>query len=488
MRSTRGLLAGLMLLAAPLLAQSAGTIEFGAFGRYTKYDSDLGFDNRVGVGGRLGVFVVRNLAIEGDAAYGPTFGDNDALIRNFPLHGRLVWNAPVGEHVSLLLGAGYAHNLFRKGYVESKGGPGGLVGFRLGTGDWLTIRLDATADYILNAKSKQGPYPVLGVKQTDNNLHWGFQGGLSLMLGGRRDGDSDGDGVKNSLDQCPATPAGDRVDANGCSLPKDADGDGVTDNLDRCPNTPAGDRVDATGCSLAKDADGDGVVDSADRCPNTPAGTAVDANGCPKDSDGDGVLDAADRCPNTPAGTPVDANGCPADSDKDGVADTRDACPGTPAGTKVDTFGCAIDSDGDGVTDDKDRCPATVAGTTVDAIGCPSIFQAGQPLVLQGVNFETGKAVILPESQQILDQVAQSLVDNPDVVVEVGGHTDNTGSRATNLRLSQARASAVREYLISKGVDGARLTARGYGPDVPVADNATAAGRFANRRVELSRQ
>ena len=131
--------------------------------------------------------------------------------------------------------------------------------------------------------------------------------------------------------------------------------------------------------------------------------------------------------------------------------------------------------------------PATVAGTSVDAKGCTSLFQAGTPLILSGVNFETGKAILLPESQGILDQVAQSLVDNPDVNVEVGGYTDNTGRTATNVRLSEARANAVRDYMIEKGVDGGRITAKGYGQENPVADNATAAGRAANRRVELSR-
>jgi outer membrane protein OmpA-like peptidoglycan-associated protein len=83
--------------------------------------------------------------------------------------------------------------------------------------------------------------------------------------------------------------------------------------------------------------------------------------------------------------------------------------------------------------------------------------------------------------------VATSLVDNPTVTVEVGGHTDNTGRKATNVRLSQARANTVRDYLIGKGVDGARITAKGYGPDQPVAENTTVAGRAANRRVELSK-
>jgi OOP family OmpA-OmpF porin len=90
------------------------------------------------------------------------------------------------------------------------------------------------------------------------------------------EGDADGDGVVDSLDQCPGTPLGVKVDAKGCPL--DSDGDGIIDDNDKCPNTPPGARVDATGCEL--DSDGDGVVDSQDDCPNTPAGATVSANGC----------------------------------------------------------------------------------------------------------------------------------------------------------------------------------------------------------------
>jgi OOP family OmpA-OmpF porin len=103
------------------------------------------------------------------------------------------------------------------------------------------------------------------------------------------------------------------------------------------------------------------------------------------------------------------------------------------------------------------------------------------------VNFQTGKATLLDMSMTILDQVAASLVGNPDVKVEIGGHTDNTGSRATNTRLALARANSVKAYLVSKGVDASRLTTKGYGPDVPVADNKTADGRLKNRRVELTK-
>jgi OOP family OmpA-OmpF porin len=90
------------------------------------------------------------------------------------------------------------------------------------------------------------------------------------------------------------------------------------------------------------DADGDGVADSADQCPNTPAGVAVNADGCPLDSDGDGVADYKDKCPNTPKGVSVGANGCPLDSDGDGVPDYADQCLNTPAGTVVDANGCAV--------------------------------------------------------------------------------------------------------------------------------------------------
>jgi OOP family OmpA-OmpF porin len=216
----------------------------------------------------------------------------------------------------------------------------------------------------------------------------------------------------------------------------------------------------------------------------------VNAEGCPLDSDGDGVTDDKDRCADTPRGEQVDANGCPLpkDGDNDGVTDDKDRCPATPAGVQVDANGCPLDTDGDGVTDDKDRCPGTAAGTQVDATGCPIVFRENRPtVVLEGVTFATGKSDLTDASKAILLTVAQALAGNPDVKVEVGGHTDNTGSRATNTRLSQARAESVRNFLVQNGVNPDNVTAKGYGPDQPVGSNRTAAGRAQNRRVELKR-
>ncbi len=120
-----------------------------------------------------------------------------------------------------------------------------------------------------------------------------------------------------------------------------------------------------------QDSDKDGVPDSRDKCPGTPAGVAVDADGCPLDSDKDGVPDYLDKCPGTPTGVAVDKDGCPPDSDKDGVPDYLDKCPGTPAGVAVDKDGCPLDSDKDGVPDYLDKCPGTPIGTLVDKDGCP---------------------------------------------------------------------------------------------------------------------
>src|SRR2546421_12612767 len=225
---------------------------------------------------------------------------------------------------------------------------------------------------------------------------------------------------------------------------------------------------------------------SSDVCSSDLA--TVDSRGCPSDADGDGVVDGVDQCPNTPAGAMVDKAGCPLDSDTDGVPDGIDKCPNTPAGVEVDSVGCQRfkDSDGDGVDDTKDKCPNTPHGTRVDASGCPILFTPERtPVILRGVIFETGKSALKPESFTVLDIVAQSLQANPDIRIEIAGYTDNTGAAATNARLSQARAEAVRAYLATRGVAPNRMTAKGYGPANPIAANPTAAGRAQNRRGEL---
>jgi len=275
--------------------------------------------------------------------------------------------------------------------------------------------------------------------------------------------------------------------------PVDSDADGVFDKKDKCPDTPHGAIVDAVGCP--SDADGDGVWNGLDQCPDTPKGWPVDSKGCPLDSDADRVPDGADKCPSTPNGCAVDSDGCPADADNDGVCDGLDKCANTPSGCRVDARGCPIDSDGDTVCDGVDQCPGTAAGVHVDAKGCPPppppapvyIPEAKKELVLERVFFETDSAKLKPESAETLDKVAASLKDFPDVKIQVAGHTDSTGSAAHNMKLSDARATAVMNYLIGKGVNPSMLSAKGYGKNEPIADNKTVEGRAQNRRVGLRR-
>ena len=206
------------------------------------------------------------------------------------------------------------------------------------------------------------------------------------------------------------------------------------------------------------------------------------------DADGDGVADHIDQCPDTPKGVAVDTVGCPIDSDGDGVPDYLDKCPGTPSGTKVDTKGCPVDSDGDGVPDSLDKCPGTPRGVPVDDTGCPiaGVEVAGDEWFVRGqVLFDVNRATIKPEAAEVLLRVANFLKKNQQYMVEIQGNTDSTGPLAWNMELSEKRADAVKQYLVTNGVAAGRLTTKGFGPNEPLAPNNTAAGRAKNRRVDF---
>jgi OOP family OmpA-OmpF porin len=230
-----------------------------------------------------------------------------------------------------------------------------------------------------------------------------------------------------------------------------------------------------------KDRDGDGIVDSLDACPDQ-AGTAA-LQGCP-DRDGDGIADKDDKCPDV-AGL-AKYQGCPIpDTDKDGINDEEDKCPNVPGVARYQ--GCPIpDTDKDGVNDEEDKCP-NEAGPASN-FGCPVI----DVVIVEKVNkaaknifFATGSAKLLAKSYKSLKEVAQVLKDNPSFKIDIEGHTDSTGGHEMNMKLSDSRAASVAAYLKANGVDESRMTSKGYGPDVPLAPNKTAAGRAKNRRVEM---
>ena len=231
------------------------------------------------------------------------------------------------------------------------------------------------------------------------------------------------------------------------------------------------------------DSDGDGINDNDDKCPNQ-AGLAK-YNGCPvPDSDGDGVNDELDKCPNQAGLAKYD--GCPIpDSDGDGINDELDKCPNQAGVAKYE--GCPIpDKDGDGINDDADKCP-DIAGTSSNN-GCPDVpanVSKSLGSIGQQVSFGSTNAKLTTKSTTSLDQVVKIMNENPGLNIRVEGHTDNAGDDDKNMTLSEDRANAVKDYLVSKGISADRITAEGFGETQPIADNGTATGRAKNKRIEL---
>lgn len=244
-------------------------------------------------------------------------------------------------------------------------------------------------------------------------------------------------------------------DDDQCADP-DNDSDGIEDALDLCPNEP----------ELVNQ------VEDDDGCPEHPADLEPDSEPlpaleAPKDPDGDGLFDEDDLCPDQP-------------EDQDSFNDL-DGCPDP-------------DNDSDSILDQDDKCPleAEVINGTDDQDGCPDEGKAlvdvtdKEIKILEPVYFDTAKATIQERSYPLLDQVAAILEVNPRITkVRVEGHTDDRGKDAYNLKLSDDRANAVREYLMNKGIAGERLEAEGFGETRPIDTNKTKKGRANNRRVQF---
>lgn len=173
----------------------------------------------------------------------------------------------------------------------------------------------------------------------------------------------------------------------------------------------------------------------------------------------------------------------PVDTDGDGVNDADDRCPGTPGGAEVDMQGCALDSDGDGVKDYADDCPGTPAGVVVDDAGCPVKDEV--VLTIDRLGFAYDSAELNGRARSALDAAVDVIKSHSSVQMDVVGYADSRGTDEYNIKLSQRRAQAAVDYLVSKGVSAGQLRAVGRGEADPVASNDNDDGRARNRRVEL---
>jgi len=289
----------------------------------------------------------------------------------------------------------------------------------------------------------------------NNEDHIFFGAGLMVDLGKGKDvageattveepklADTDGDGVSDIDDVCPEIAG--LAQFNGCP---DTDGDNIPDKDDECPEIAG--LVEFNGCP---DTDGDGIPDHKDACPTVKGEERF--GGCPNpDTDGDGIIDEFDKCPDV-AG-PIATYGCP-DKDGDGIPDTEDECP-DEAGP-VSTKGCSLEK--------------VISQVNLNA---------------KKILFDLGKSTIQAESLSILDNLAKVMIEQlPDAKFYVDGHTDSKGSAVGNKALSTARAKMVVNYLISKGVDKSRLTARGFGEEQLIIKNEKTEEDYqTNRRVQI---
>lgn len=374
----------------------------------------------------------------------------------------------------------------------------------------------------------------------DNNIAFELQGGYNYALTGNlnyTESDNKTDGFYHFALGLTWVGEGGNVDSDGDGLlnkeekqlgtdPKkaDTDGDGLGDGAEVKTHFTS---------PLKPDTDGDGLDDGVEV-------SALRTNPIKADTDGDGLGDGQEV--NTHKTDPLkpdtDGDGLSdneevtvaktsptmADTDNDGLNDGAEVNTFKSDPLKPDTDGdtlldgeeantyrsnpLALDSDNDGLRDDEEarryRTRPDVAdsdaGSVADGIevkrgtdplnGKDDVMlqaEVGKAIALEGILFATGSAIIDPTSENALYKAYSTLKSNPDMTVQIQGHTDNTGSRAKNVSLSTSRANAVRDWLIARGIDGSRITTKGFGPDKPIAPNTSEPNRAKNRRIEFVR-
>jgi len=477
------------------------SVEIDAFGGYYAFMSRGGYDNdqtvkleniRDGLtlGGRFGINFTEVIGFE--ASVGVMRGKSfDTLRRTWYVnaHFDAIFHLPFPYVVPYFaIGAGFQHYNIRPVYASGQG-PADFDAFyrdpypdsasslpedhyftyRSADGDFMVeggggakfllfqkediragvamgLRLDIRYKLSIGPADAEDGIPTLEIQYDEEGTpgpggyrgtfnHVEIAGGLFINFGGGIGPDRDMDGIRNRDDDCPDDPE---------------DKDGFEDE-DGCPDL---------------DNDRDGIVDDEDDCMFDPEDRDgfEDRDGCPElDNDEDGFRDDDDRCPNDPEDNDAieDMDGCPElDNDQDGFMDPEDDCP-----TRAETFNSYLDDDG---------CPDEVPDDLAQFAGA-----------IPAIQFRVGSADLKRSARPILDKAARALQRYPDLNVAIEGHASSEGDDDSNMRLSQDRVETVREYLINKGVDPERLTARGYGETRPIADNATEEGRSANRRVEF---
>jgi outer membrane protein OmpA-like peptidoglycan-associated protein len=344
---------------------------------------------------------------------------------------------------------------------------------------------------------------------------FGFLVGLTFS-GPARDADTDGDGLPDKVEKILGTdPKKFDTDGDGLGdgdevnkyhtdpLKVDTDGDGLSDydEVMKYHTDPLKVDTDGDGLSdydevmkyhtdpLKTDTDGDGLSDGDEvmKYHTDPLKADTDGDGL---SDGDEVL----KYHTDPLKADTDGDGLSdgdevmkyhtdplkADTDGDGLTDGDEVM-------KYHTDPLKVDTDGGGINDGAEIARGTNPLNPADDITHDTtvVLERGKKMVLRGINFEFGKATLTADSDSTLMAAYRALVANPDVNVEISGHTDNIGSASANQALALRRAQSVKNWLVRQGISSRRLRTVGKGAAEPVAENTTAEGRAENRRIEF---
>ncbi len=336
--------------------------------------------------------------------------------------------------------ANYTHNASESGWA-------GIIPFGIGTEVKLSnnILLDINAGLTYTTTDLLNNFVIKDFNDAYANI------GIGLTFGNFKPGstDDDGDGLTNEYEQKTCT---------NYKNP-DTDGDGLKDGAEV-------NQYKTDPCK--KDTDGDGLTDGDEVM-------KYSTNPLNKDTDGEGLTDGDEVLRYNTLPTNKDTDG-------DGLSDGDEVL-------KYKTNPLVIDTDlgtiGDGVEVNRGTDPLNPDDDLPKVV--EEKVKVGEIITLEGINFATNRWEITSVAEAQLERALNAMKNNPSYTVEISGHTDNTGSRAWNMELSQKRADAVKDWFVSQGISGSRITTVGYGPDKPVAPNDTPEGRYKNRRIDFER-
>jgi outer membrane protein OmpA-like peptidoglycan-associated protein len=399
----------------------------------------------------------------------------------------------------------YSHWRFRSNNYP-KDGYVGYIPVALGVEYAITDKLqaDVNASYSYSFSDAIVTNKQTGKKGPGLNDAWfGIFAGISYTIFGSDD-DADRDGLLKSEEKQLGTNP-DKVDTDGDGLNDgdevnkyhtnplkvDSDGDGLSDKDEVVINKTNPNKADSDGDGLS---DGDEVS----KYKTDPLKT---------DSDGDGLSDGDEvsKYKTDPLKVDTDADGLndsdevlkyktdplKADNDGDGLIDGDEVL-------KYKTDPMKVDTDGDGISDANEvknrtnpldandpKKPEPKKPEAPEPVALKA--EVGKAIILEGVVFKSGSAVIEAASNAILGSAKKTFEENPEIEVQIQGFTDNVGNVKTNEKLSQKRADAVKAWLVKNGIDAKRITAKGFGDKNPIGDNSTPEGRAKNRRIEFFR-